>query len=86
MSDQDASAYWAQITADYEARITDLHSLLTNREAEIGRLREAVVMADNRLKAALLGDVVCEHCVKVAQSYLKEVLPALTSTECGDGK
>lgn len=37
-------------------------------------MRQAVVMASNRLDAALLDDPPCKHCVEVAQSYLLEVL------------
>jgi hypothetical protein len=40
------------------------------------QLREAIVMAENRLEAALLDDEVCKHCVEVARSYLQEALAA----------
>jgi hypothetical protein len=36
----------------------------------IAELSEAIVMADNRLEAALLGTEVCRHCVELARSYL----------------
>lgn len=38
-------------------------------------LEEAIVMADNRLEAALISDDVCRACVEVARSYLSPVLP-----------
>ena len=41
----------------------------------IKELKEAVVMADNRLEAALMGDTVCRDCVEVARSYLQPMLP-----------
>jgi hypothetical protein len=37
-------------------------------------LHEAVVMSENRLEAALLGDEVCKHCVELARSYLVDAL------------
>jgi hypothetical protein len=37
---------------------------------QIKELQEAIVMADNRLEAALIGDSVCRRCVEVAKSYL----------------
>jgi hypothetical protein len=36
----------------------------------IAELEEAVLMADNRLEAALMGDTVCRGCVEIAKSYL----------------
>jgi hypothetical protein len=42
---------------------------------EVEKLREAIVMADNRLETAAykIGDEVetCEHCIELARSYLK---------------
>jgi hypothetical protein len=43
--------------------------------SEIERLCEAIVMAENRLEAAMLGTDVCRHCVELARSYLKEAIP-----------
>jgi hypothetical protein len=41
----------------------------------IAELREAIVMADNRLEAAMLGDEdICRHCIELARSYLQEHL------------
>jgi Protein of unknown function (DUF1192) len=57
----------------YEKRILDL-------KAEIARLREAIVLAENRLEAAHSeaahsgNDDVCRACVDVAQSYLQAAL------------
>jgi hypothetical protein len=36
----------------------------------IAELREAIVMADNRLECALMGDEICRHCIELARSYL----------------
>lgn len=44
-------------------------------------LHEAVVMAENRLEAALLGDEICKHCVGLARSYLTDALSAVTPTK-----
>lgn len=45
---------------------------ITEGVDEIERLREALVMADNRLECALLDEVVCRHCVELARSYLTQ--------------
>ena len=58
------------------ADMAEMRGKLKKSEAEVKRLREWIVMADNRLECSS-----CERCVDVARSYLKE---ALTPTQCGE--
>jgi hypothetical protein len=51
----------------------DVHE---SQKRRIKELEEAIVMADNRLEAALMGDEVCRACVEVARSYLSPVIPS----------
>jgi len=44
------------------------------QKRRIKELEEAVMMADNRLEAALMGKEVCRCCVEVAKSYLEPVI------------
>jgi hypothetical protein len=49
--------------------------------AENELLHETIVIAENRLEAALLGDTVCKDCVEVARSYLQAALAPIKTAE-----
>lgn len=61
-------AGWNGATEEAAAKIERLR-------AEVNRLREYIVMADNRLETAHSGNNdVCRACVDVARSYLQAAL------------
>lgn len=81
----------AQGSIDCDTIATLTRQVLSYQEQldDKAELREAIVMAENRLEAALIGDDVCKDCVELARSYLTDALAgsvALPSTNCGGGK
>lgn len=59
---------------DIAKLIADNRRLEAVAYAESQRLRDALVMIENRLECALMGDDVCRGCVDVARSYAIEAL------------
>jgi hypothetical protein len=58
--------------------IATLSRQLAEAQEKVERLREAAVMANNRLETAVYplagGTEICEHCIDVARSYLQDAL------------